>query len=36
VNPKAVAEVILSSVDPNSLTLEDREKLDLLAAFAAG
>lgn len=36
VNPKAAAEVILSSVDPSSLTLEDREKLDLLAAFAAG
>ena len=36
VNPKAVAEVILSSIDPSSLTLEDREKLDLLAAFAAG
>lgn len=35
VNPKAAAEVILSSVDPSSLTLEDREKLDLLAAFAA-
>jgi len=32
VNPKAAAEVILSSVDPSSLTLEDREKLDLLAA----
>ena len=32
VNPKAAAEVILSSIDPNSLTLEDREKLDLLAA----
>jgi DNA-binding transcriptional ArsR family regulator len=32
VNPKAVAEVILSSVDPSNLTLEDREKLDLLAA----
>ncbi|AKT34930.1 transcriptional regulator, ArsR family [Pyrobaculum sp. WP30] len=36
VNPKAAAEVILSSIDPSSLTLEDREKLDLLAAFAAG
>jgi len=36
VNPKAAAEVILSSVDPSSLTLEDREKLDLLAASAAG
>jgi hypothetical protein len=36
VNPKAVAEVIPSSVDPRSLTLEDREKLDLLVAFAAG
>jgi DNA-binding transcriptional ArsR family regulator len=36
VNPKAAAEVILSSVDPSNLTLEDREKLDLLAAFAAG
>jgi hypothetical protein len=32
VNPKAVAEVILSTVDPSNLTLEDREKLDLLAA----
>ena len=32
VNPKAAAEVILSTVDPSSLTLEDREKLDLLAA----
>ncbi len=36
VNPKAAAEVILSSVDPSNLTLADREKLDLLAAFAAG
>jgi len=36
VNSKAAAEVILSSVDPNSLTLEEREKLDLLATFAAG
>jgi hypothetical protein len=36
VNPKAAAEVILSTVDPSSLTLEDREKLDLLATFAAG
>ncbi len=36
VNPKAAAEVILSSIDPSSLTLEDREKLDLLASFAAG
>jgi len=36
VNPKAAAEVILSSIDPSNLTLEDREKLDLLAAFAAG
>jgi DNA-binding transcriptional ArsR family regulator len=32
VNPKAAAEVILSSVDPSNLTLEDREKLNLLAA----
>jgi DNA-binding transcriptional ArsR family regulator len=32
VNPKAATEVILSSVDPSNLTLEDREKLDLLAA----
>jgi hypothetical protein len=32
VNPKGAAEVILSSVDPSNLTLEDREKLDLLAA----
>jgi len=36
VNPKAAAEVILSSTDPNSLTLEDREKLDLLATYLAG
>ena len=36
INSKAAAEVILSSVDPNSLTLEEREKLDLLATFAAG
>ena len=28
VNPKAAAEVILSSVDPSNLTLEDKEKLD--------
>jgi DNA-binding transcriptional ArsR family regulator len=32
VNPKAATEVILSSVDPSNLTLEDREKLNLLAA----
>ena len=32
VNPKAAAEVVLSSVDPSNFTLEDREKLDLLAA----
>ncbi len=36
VNPKAAAEVILSFTDPNSLTLEDREKLDLLATSLAG
>ncbi len=32
VNPKAAAEVILTSVNPETLTPEDREKLDLLAA----
>ena len=36
VNPKAAAEVILSFTDPYSLTLEDREKLDLLATSLAG
>ncbi|MEM0483839.1 MAG: helix-turn-helix transcriptional regulator [Pyrobaculum sp.] len=34
-NPKAAAEVILSSVDPNNLSPEDREKLDLMASFAS-
>ena len=34
VNPKAAAEVILASVTPDSLSLEDREKLDLLASGA--
>jgi len=32
VNPKAAAEVILASVNPDALSPEDREKLDLLAA----
>jgi DNA-binding transcriptional ArsR family regulator len=32
VNPRAAAEVILASVNPDSLSLEDREKLDLLAS----
>lgn len=32
VNARAAAEVILSSVDPSSLSLEDREKLDLMAS----
>jgi len=31
VNPKAAAEVILASVNPDALSPEDREKLDLLA-----
>jgi hypothetical protein len=30
----AAAEVILASVNPDSLSLEDREKLDLLASGA--
>jgi hypothetical protein len=34
VNPRAAAEVILASVSPDSLSLEDREKLDLLASGA--
>jgi DNA-binding transcriptional ArsR family regulator len=34
VNPRAAADVILSSVTPDSLSLEDREKLDLLASGA--
>jgi DNA-binding transcriptional ArsR family regulator len=34
VNPRAAAEVILASASPNSLSLEDREKLDLLASGA--
>ena len=34
VNPKAAADVILASVTPDSLSLEDREKLDLLASGA--
>ncbi|MEM1572228.1 MAG: helix-turn-helix transcriptional regulator [Pyrobaculum sp.] len=34
VNPKKAAEVILASVDPATLTLEDREKLDIMAAAA--
>ncbi|MCI4447146.1 MAG: helix-turn-helix transcriptional regulator [Pyrobaculum sp.] len=34
VNPRAAAEVILTSVNPDSLSLEDREKLDLLASGA--
>ncbi len=32
VNPKAAAEVILASAAPDCLSLEDREKLDLLAS----
>ncbi len=32
VNPKAAADVILASVSPDGLSLEDREKLDLLAS----
>ncbi|ACB39744.1 transcriptional regulator, ArsR family [Pyrobaculum neutrophilum V24Sta] len=32
VNPRAAAEVILSSVDPETLSPEDREKLDLMAS----
>lgn len=31
-NPKAAAEVILASVDPDTLTPEDREKLDIMAS----
>jgi len=34
VNPRAAADVILASVTPDSLSLEDREKLDLLASGA--
>ncbi len=34
VNPKAAADVILASASPDSLSLEDREKLDLLASGA--
>jgi hypothetical protein len=34
-NPKKAAEVILASVDPDALPLEDREKLDFLAASAS-
>jgi DNA-binding transcriptional ArsR family regulator len=33
-NPRAAAKVILESVDPSLLSLEDREKLDLLASMA--
>lgn len=32
VDRRAAAEVILSSIDPSSLSLEDREKLDFMAA----
>jgi len=32
VNPKAAAEVILASVNPDTLSPEDREKLDLMAS----
>ncbi len=32
VNSKAAAEVILASATPDGLSLEDREKLDLLAS----
>ncbi|MEZ0318436.1 MAG: helix-turn-helix transcriptional regulator [Pyrobaculum sp.] len=32
VNPRAAAEVILSSADPSTLSLEDREKLDIMAS----
>mgnify|MGYP001626264302 CR=1 FL=1 len=31
-NPRTAAEIILSSVDPGSLSLEDREKLDIMAS----
>lgn len=31
-NPRAAAEVILSSIDPQTLTPEDREKLEFMAA----
>jgi DNA-binding transcriptional ArsR family regulator len=34
VNPRAAADVILASASPDSLSLEDREKLDLLASGA--
>ena len=34
INPKAAAEVILASASPDSLSPEDREKLDLLASGA--
>ncbi len=34
VNPKAAAEVILASANPDGLSQEDREKLDLLASGA--
>jgi predicted transcriptional regulator len=34
INPRAAAEVILTSVTHDSLNLEDREKLDLLASGA--
>jgi hypothetical protein len=34
VNPRAAADVIPASVNPDSLSLEDREKLDLLALGA--
>jgi len=34
VNLRAAAEVILASASPDSLSLEDREKLDLLASGA--
>jgi len=33
-NPRAAAEVILSSVDPKALPLEEREKLDFLSSAA--
>jgi hypothetical protein len=34
VNPRAAADVIPASVNPDSSSLEDREKLDLLALGA--
>jgi hypothetical protein len=35
VNPRAAAEVILASVNPDGLSPEDKEKLDLLAGVGA-